>query len=143
MSDSTRDIFFYGLFMDERVLRQKGVEPRASRKAVVHGYRLKIGKRAMLVPQSSSQAFGMVYALTESETNSLYAEPGLDMYRPMTVIATFADGSADPVTTFNLQETFADEEPNLEYAAKLRAVLEGLGFPVTTSAADQNSTGPG
>src|SRR5215216_5472343 len=134
MSDSTRDIFFYGLFMDERVLRQKGVEPRASRKAVVHGYQPTIGQRAMLVPQSSSQAFGMVYELTEGEIDSLYSQPGLNMYRPMTVIATFAGGSADPVTTFNLQETSADEEPNLEYAAKLRAVLGGLGFPVTTSA---------
>ena len=134
MSDSTRDVFFYGLFMDESVLRQKGVEPRAPRKAVVHGYQLRIGQRAMLVPQSSSQAFGMVYALTETEVDSLYAGPGLDLYSPITVTATFADGSTHPVTTFNLPETSDDEEPNLEYAAKLRVVMEGLGFPVTTSA---------
>ena len=131
MSDKLQNIFFYGLFMDERVLREKGVEPRDSRKAVVHGYELRIGRRAMLLPQLSSKVFGMVHTLTEREISSLYAEPGLEMYHPETVVATFEDGSTIPLTTFNLPETCADEEPNVEYTAKLRLVLERLGFPVT------------
>lgn len=130
MSDSIRDVFFYGLFMDERLLREKGVQPRASRKAVVYGHKLKVGRRAMLVPQSSSKAFGMVHTLTEREISSLYAEPGLNMYRPETVIATFEDGSRSELTTFNLQEA-SEEETNFAYVAKLRSVLERLGFPVT------------
>ena len=116
--------------MDERILQEKGVRPRDSRKAVVHGYQLRIGRRAMLVPQPSSRAFGMVHALTEREINSLYAEPGLDLYQPETVVATFEDGSSSALTTFNLPEAPADEEMNVEYAAKLRSVLERLGFPV-------------
>jgi hypothetical protein len=126
-----KDIFFYGLFMDESVLRAKGVEPRLGRKAVVRDYQLRIGQRAMLCPQPGSQAFGMVYALTDTEIDSLYGEPGLEMYRSESVVATFEDGSSGVVTTFNLQDTTGTEEPNLEYAAKLRAVLERLGFPVT------------
>ena len=125
------DVFFYGLFMDESVLRAKGVEPRAARKAVVRDYELRIAQRAMLVPQPGSQAFGMVYALTDAELDSLYGEPGLEMYRPESVIATFEDGSSAEVTTFNLSDTTETGEPNLEYAAKLRAVLERLGFPTT------------
>lgn len=117
--------------MDEHVLREKGVQPKASRRAVVHGYRLRIGERAMLVPQSSSKVFGMVHALTDREIALLYSEPGLEMYRPEIVAATFDDGSIIALTTFNLEETSTDEEPNLEYAAKLRAVLERLGFPLT------------
>lgn len=127
-----KDIFFYGLFMDESVLRAKGVEPRSPRRAVVGDYELRIGQRAMLSPRPSSQAFGMVYALTDSEIDSLYGEPGLDLYRPESVVATFEDGSSGVVTTFNLpQDTTGADEPNFEYAAKLRAVLERLGFPVT------------
>jgi gamma-glutamyl AIG2-like cyclotransferase len=133
MSDKLQlqDIFFYGLFMDERVLKERGVHPQASRKAVVKGYRLRIGERAMLLPEPSSKVFGMVHALTEREVNSLYAEPGLDLYRPETVVATFEDGSHTTVTTFNLQPTSSEESFNAQYAAKLRSVLERLGFPVT------------
>ena len=126
-----KDIFFYGLFMDENVLRAKGVEPRAARRAVVRDYQLKIGQRAMLVRQTSSQAYGMVYALSESEIDSLYSEPGLEMYHPEVVVATFEDGSSNEVTTFNLDDTSNREEPNLEYVAKLRLVLERLGFPAS------------
>jgi hypothetical protein len=129
MTDAMKEIFFYGLFMDESVLRAKGVEPRLPRKAVVQNYELRIGKRAMLCPQSSAKAFGMVYALTDAEIDSLYGEPGLEMYRPESVIATFEDGSSTVLTTYNLQDTTGTDEPNLEYATKLRVVLERLGFP--------------
>jgi hypothetical protein len=124
-----KDIFFYGLFMDENLLRAKGVEPRKPRRAVVRDYQLKIGQRAMLVRQPSAQAYGMVYALSESEIKSLYSEAGLEMYHPEVVVVTFEDGSASEVTTFNLSRESATEEPNLAYAAKLRLVLERLGFP--------------
>ena len=126
-----KDIFFYGLFMDENVLRAKGVEPRRARRVVVRDYVLKIGQRAMLCRQPSAEAYGIVYALTESEIDSLYKEPGLQMYHPQIVVVTFEDGSSSEVTTFNLQDTVGTEEPNVEYAAKLRLVLERLGFPVT------------
>jgi Gamma-glutamyl cyclotransferase, AIG2-like len=124
-----KDIFFYGLFMDESVLRAKGVEPRLPRRAVVRNYELMIGQRAMLCPQPSAKAFGMVYALTDAEIDSLYGEPGLEMYRPESVDASFEDGSSSVVTTYNLPDTTGTDEPNLEYAAKLRVVLERLGFP--------------
>lgn len=129
MSDATIDVFFYGLFMDEQLLRDKGIHPRARRKAVVPGYRLAIGRRAMLLPQFGVQAFGMVFALAEPEIASLYAGPGLESYRPRSVVASFEDGTFAAVTTFNLSEPPAAGESNPEYAAKLRVVLERLGFP--------------
>ena len=124
-----KDIFFYGLFMDESVLRAKGVEPRAPRRAVVRDYQLRIGQRAMLCREPSSQAYGMVFTLTDNEIDSLYSEPGLEIYHPESVVATFADGSSSEVTTFNLSDETGTDEPNPEYAAKLRLVLERLGFP--------------
>jgi hypothetical protein len=51
-----KDIFFYGLFMDETLLRAKGIEPRGPRRAVVRDCQLKIGQRAMLVREPSAQA---------------------------------------------------------------------------------------
>lgn len=129
MSETTRDLFFYGLFMDEEILRDKGVNPQLRRRAVVPGYRLGIGRRALLVPQFGAQAFGMVFALTDREIASLYAEPGLELYRPESVIASFEDGTFAAVMTFNLSKAHAAGEPNLDYAEKLRVVFERLGFP--------------
>jgi hypothetical protein len=129
VSETTRDVFFYGLFMEEGILRGKGVNPLRPRRAVVPGYRLRIGRRALLVRQLGAQAFGMVFALTDREIASLYAEPGLDLYLPQAVTASLEDGTFAVVTTFNLGEEHATAERNSEYAEKLRAVFERLGFP--------------
>jgi len=129
MSDATADVFFYGLFMDDDILRDQGICPRARRKAVVPGYRLAIGRRAMLLPQFGAQAFGMVFTLAEAEISTLYAGAGLELYRAQSVTAWLEDGKLAAVTTFNLREAPAVGESNLEYAGRLRAVLERLGFP--------------
>jgi hypothetical protein len=129
MSETTRDLFFYGLFMDAAILREKGVNPLRPRKAVVPGFRLRIGGRALLVPQFGAQAYGLVFALTEREIAALYAEPDLELYRPESVIASFEDGTFGAVTTFNLGATHASSVVNREYATKLQVVLERLGFP--------------
>ena len=129
MTDRPIDVFFYGLFMDEEVLRAKGLHPHSPRKAVAPGYRLRIAQRAMLLPEVGSQAFGMVFKLTDQELKSLYAEPGLEMYRSVSLNVSFDDGSLSMVTTFNLRDTKMAGRPNVEYAAKLRSVFERLGFP--------------
>jgi hypothetical protein len=125
----TRDVFFYGLFMDEDLLRSSGVNPRRPRRAVVPGYRLRIARRARLEPRFGAQAFGMVFALTDREIASLYAEPGLELYRPEALVASFEDGTLAAVTAFNLGEAHAAARPNPDYTAKLRVVFERLGFP--------------
>lgn len=98
-----RDFFFYGLFMDESLLRDKGVEPRAGRRAVAPGFRLRIGERASLVPEFGAQAFGMVFKLDAGQATSLYEAPGLDQYHPTKVLACFEDGSNAYVVTYNLR----------------------------------------
>ena len=129
MSEMKRSVFFYGLFMDESILRAKGAHPQSARKAVVPGYRLRIDRRAMLLPQFGAQVLGMVFTLTDREIKLLYADPGLEAYRPESVIASFEDGTYAAVTTFNLSETSASGKANPDYAEKLRATLERLGFP--------------
>lgn len=129
MTERTIPAFFYGLYMDEGVLRDKGVEPRHPRKAVVPGYCTRIGARAALVPRFGGQAFGMVFDVTHAELQRLYSGAGLDLYRAESVLAFFADGSCAPVATYNLVEPPAPGEGNAAYAAKLRGVLERLGLP--------------
>ena len=42
------DVFFYGLFMDEELLRGKGLNPKNAEPASVDGLALRIGQRAAL-----------------------------------------------------------------------------------------------
>lgn len=123
------DVFFYGLYMDEEVLRSLRVEPRQPRVAFVDGYRLRIGKRATLTLAAGARAWGMVYALTEAEVEALYAGAGLDEYRPEQVVATFDDGNVSTVTTFTLTQVPTAEQCNRDYEARLNAVLARRGFP--------------
>ena len=123
------DFFFYGLFMDEAILREKGVEPRAARKAVVPGVKLQIGERAMLVPEFGAQAFGMVFSLDAEAAASLYRAKGLDRYRPSRVLACFEDGSHASVVTYNLPEGAGDAS-NPQYRRELELVMRRLGLPV-------------
>lgn len=67
--------------------------------------RISIGQRATLVPVSDARAHGVLMELSHEETERLYAEPGVRMYRPEAVVAELADGVQVPVLCFNLQVT--------------------------------------
>jgi hypothetical protein len=123
------DAFFYGLFMDESILRQSGVAPVNARQAYVSDFALRIGQRATLVPSAGAKAFGMLVALTHAELDVLYNAPGLEQYRPEAIVAQTLDGSFVPALCYNLREAPGPGEGNAEYAGRLRGVLSALGFP--------------
>jgi hypothetical protein len=129
MTDRRIDSFFYGLFMDGQLLRNNQVTPAKPRPAYVEGFRLCIGERATLIPSSGAHAYGMLFALTHSELDRLYAGPGLERYRPEAVLARTLGGQACPALCYNLREVPSHDERNPEYAARLQEVLRKLGFP--------------
>jgi hypothetical protein len=128
VSDRQIDVFFYGLFMDEDVLRQAGAMPLNARRARVADYTLRIGQRATLVPEQGARAYGMLIALTHGELDRLYGAPGLEGYRPEAVIAYTFEEQAVPSLCYNLVQEPSPEERNPDYAARLKSVLEQLGF---------------
>jgi len=132
MSD-TVDAFFYGLYMDDGELASAGVKPRPGRnpgrKARLDGYALKIGQRATLVRAPGSTAWGMVFALTQVELDTLYGAPGLEAYRPEQVEVALENRAIIPARVYNLPRPPAADERNPEYAKRLKAVLTRLGFP--------------
>jgi hypothetical protein len=122
------DVFFYGLFMDETILRAQGLEPQGAEQASVEGFALQIGQRATLVPSAGSSVHGMVFSLTLSELSRLYSEPSVQAYRPLAVLARLPDGQSVPALCYSLPNP-SPSEGNLEYAAKLRAVAEKVRLP--------------
>jgi hypothetical protein len=123
------DVFFYGLFMDEALLREKGTNPANRRLASVENFSLIIGARATLVPRSGQTVHGVVFSLTHAEVDALYAEASVSVYRPEAVSARLDDGSVVPALCFNLPVPPASDERNPQYAAKLKALAERIGLP--------------
>lgn len=125
------DVFFYGLFMDESALREKGFRPADARSARVDGFSLRLGARATLVPDPAKCVHGMLMSLTHRELDQLYAEESVAAYRPEAVTATLLDGRNIAALCFNLPMVPAGIESNSDYAAKLQAVARKLGLPVS------------
>jgi hypothetical protein len=122
-------VFFYGLFMDESLLRQKGVSPRDGRRASVPDFSLLIGARATLVPLTSVTVHGVVFRLTHAEIDALYSDASVNVYRPEAVLAHLEDGTRVPALCFNLPLAPSPHERNAEYAARLRSLAERIGLP--------------
>jgi gamma-glutamyl AIG2-like cyclotransferase len=129
MTERRIEVFFYGLFMDHEILRNSGVAPMNPRRAYVEGFALRIGQRATLVPSEGARVYGMLSSLAQSELDRLYAAPGLEKYRPETVVAQPLDGTPTPALCYNLGDAPQALERNPEYAARLQRVLRDLDFP--------------
>lgn len=123
------DAFFYGLFMDEELLRAKGLNPLSRRTASVDNFALLIGERASLVPSEGETVYGIIFSLTHDELSALYAEASVSMYRPEALLARLEDGSLTPALCFNRPAPPSADERNPHYASKLRALAERIGLP--------------
>jgi hypothetical protein len=122
------DVFFYGLFMDEDLLRAKGATPQNRRIASVSDFRLLIGKRATLTPSADSIVYGVLFSMTHQEIDGLYSDPTVSEYRPEGVLAR-TDTELEAALCFNLPTPPPADERSSEYAAKLRSLAERIGLP--------------
>ena len=129
MPDRPVDVFFYGLFMDVDILREKQVTPINPRRAYVDGFALRIGERATLLPSMGARSFGMLISITDRELGRLYSGPGLEHYRPEAVLVRILAGELAPALCYNLPDAPLPHERNPDYAARLQAVLRKLNFP--------------
>jgi hypothetical protein len=130
MDDRRVDGFFYGLFMDAGVLHDAGTQPSNFRRAHVDDYALRIGNRATLVRSPGGRVYGMVVSLTHADLDRLYGAPGLEDYEPEAVLAHVSEEEYVPALCYNLVKPPGAGERNEAYAARLRDVLESLGFPM-------------
>ncbi len=129
MEQRLLDVFFYGLFMDYELLRDRGFRPTEIRVAVVQDFALRIGARAALAPAPNGQVHGLLMKLPAADLERLYSEPSVQAYRPEPVRAMTADGAIVTARCYNLPQPPAPDERNPEYAAKLRDVARRVGLP--------------
>jgi hypothetical protein len=129
MSSRQADVFFYGLFMDQELLRAKGLDPARIERGWVEDLALRIGQRAALVPANGARVYGVVMTLTQDELVRLYADPGVQAYRPEAVLVQLESGGIIGALCYNLPVPPSPAERNPEYATKLRVVAQKAGLP--------------
>lgn len=128
LNNTRIEAFFYGLFMDEPVLRSKGLDPQSPRRASVKNFQLMIGERATLVPREGETAYGMIFSLSQNELDELYSDPSVSVYRPENVTVSLENASTVSAVCYNLPEPPTGER-NGAYAEKLAELAKRLGLP--------------
>ena len=128
------DVFFYGLYMDEEILKSKNIPIRNQRSGYIDNYALRIGNLATLMRTENSRAYGMVYAMTQKEIVSLYEGAGLDAYITEALLCKLSDKSKIPVLCKNLAEAPKEDESNDGYFSKLKSCMAKYGLTVPQKA---------
>ena len=123
-------IFFYGLFMDDTLLRQKGLHPMVIGPAALPGYQILIGNRATLVANPEATAYGMLIDLPDEDATVLYSAPDVRDYVGEQVDAILAGDRAPKASLcYNLPASRLGGEMNTAYAEQLADLVLRLGFP--------------
>jgi hypothetical protein len=123
-----KSVFFYGLFMDEDLLKEKGLNPSAATISYVTGYGLRIGERATLMQSSQQRSYGSVIQLDEEDIEILYGDKSVEDYVPEEVTAIDTNGSTIAAVSYILPISKLYGQ-NREYAKSLAVVARKIGLP--------------
>lgn len=123
-------VFFYGLFMDERLLATKGIKPTNISIGFVNGYKLRIGERATLLRRPNARAYGAMMDIASDEARELYAEDSVADYLPEPVTVELLDGTQVDAICYNLPSAKVTGT-NKDYAQALLKVANRMGLPAS------------
>ncbi len=122
------NVFFYGLFMDNTLLDEKGISVSNTAVGYVDGFALRIGERATLVRCAGARAYGVVMNVAAADVEHLYADSSVADYVPEPVTVTRIDGSNAEASCYNLPLDKVTGT-NKNYAQSLLELADRLGLP--------------
>ena len=121
-------VFFYGLFMDKSLLASKGISPSRATVGFVDGYGLRIGRRATLVPDETTRAYGVLMTIRAEDVRALYSDESVADYVSESVSVMLPDGTLEPAVCYNLPASKL-EGTNPQYANSLLLLARKLDLP--------------
>lgn len=121
-------VFFYGLFMDADLLREKGLNPQDVELVTVQGYGLRIGNRASMEQSEDEHCYGTVMHLEERELAGLYSGEGVQDYKPQAMTASKSSGESVEVVSYLLPIELMTGS-NSDYATALAGIARKLNLP--------------
>ena len=132
MSRRRVDVFYYGSYMNDKVLAEAGMADRPRLVASLQDYALHIGPMANLVPAAGRTAFGLVIPCDHDELERLYGQEAMKLlgsrYLPEAILVRDTAGRYLPVLTYISH----DLEPGPADPAYMDRILEPArthGFP--------------
>jgi hypothetical protein len=121
-------VFFYGLFMEEALLKEKGFYPTKPVLGYVDGYGLRIGERATLVKSIEQRAYGAIMSLSQEQLSRLYGEPSVADYLPEEITVTTFNKETLKVVVYILPVRKLAGQ-NKQYARRLAITASEAGLP--------------
>jgi hypothetical protein len=123
-----KSVFFYGLFMDQDLLTEKGFHPHGMKPTCLKGFGLRIGQKATLEQADGECSYGTVIQLESDELDRLYRSDGVKDYVPQPVVVAAMDGEPIETITYILPMDMIAGR-NSEYAIALAGIAKKLDLP--------------
>jgi cation transport regulator ChaC len=122
--------FFYGSFMNPRVLARAGVRPATPRRGRLDGWDIEIRPRATLVPSKRHSVYGILAKVTHADLRKLYVKDwfGFGAYLPEAVMVSDRQRRRVPAMCY-IAWRRGEGRPTQEYLDKVVATAVKYKFP--------------
>ncbi len=121
-------VFFYGSFINSRVLENAGVEPRQLEVARLPGFDLRIEPLANLVRSERHAVYGVLCQVTHGELDALYHQDWVGTYLPEAVLVETLDGKKAPALCYFAPSPKVAPASD-EYVDRIADAARDYGFP--------------
>lgn len=131
MEEPKVSVFFYGSYINRKVLGEVDLEPERFETARLPGYDIEIRPLANLVPSDQHTVYGVVATASHAELGRLYdhARDVLGgVYLPHPVFAYLPSGQAEPALCY-VAPALEPAPPAPEYVARILEPARAYGFP--------------
>jgi hypothetical protein len=124
-------VFFYGSYMNFKVLSEVGLVPGRWQVATLSGFDIRIWPRANLVRSDKDSVYGIVATAKHRELDRLYAHAKDvlgETYLPEAVVPKTLTGGDAPALCY-IAPDMKPAPPEPEYVDRIVAPAEEFGFP--------------
>lgn len=131
MSEKRVWVFFYGLFMDFKILSEQGLIAEDWKVAQLHGYDFQIASWGYLTRSRENSVYGLIVAANHTQLAKLYdrATNGLPLdYFPESMMVETLEGEWIPALCY-VASTQPPGPVNTHYVASMLELARKFAFP--------------
>ncbi len=121
-------VFFYGSFINRRVLAEVDLRPGKVEVARIWGFDIRIQPLANLVRSERHSVYGIVCETTHAELDRLYGQEWVGTYLPEAVLAETQDGRLIPALCYIAPEMDPSRAAD-DYVDRIVDPAREYGFP--------------
>src|SRR2546422_2967096 len=131
MQEPKVEVFFYGSYMNQRVLAEVGLAPAYWEPASLAGFDIRIAPRANLITSPGHTVFGVLATATHRELDRLYAHARDvlgETYLPHPVLVQTRMGETRPALCY-IAPQMIERPAERDYVDRILEPARALGAP--------------